>query len=86
MKINKNESRYNSVKIPYKRGCIDCINFIVRASVAVPEVHLLKLALKLLAFLYIYFGSLKYAIGAFERLRDVAYEDLDFNTVMFAFK
>jgi hypothetical protein len=46
----------------------------------------LKGALKLLAFLYIYFNKLYLAVATLENLRDVAKDDHDYTMVMFAYK
>jgi hypothetical protein len=62
------------------------LNFIVRASVSIPEVTILKAALKLLAYVYIYFKKLNFAVSTLERLRDVSNEDMDYQTVMYALK
>ena len=70
----------------YKKGCIDSLNLIIRASLIIPDVLLLKSSLKLLGFLYIFFNKIKFSIACFERLRDVADEDRDFLSVMFAYK
>lgn len=70
----------------YPRGAIDTANFLVRACIAVPEVELLKVSLKILACLYACFGDIKYCVGAWERLRDVAKEDMDWENVMLGFK
>lgn len=42
--------------------------------------------MKLLAFVYIYFSKQMLAVQTLERLRDVAGEDMDQRTVMFAWK
>ncbi len=73
-------------KAKYKKGVVEALNMIVRASLLVPEVNMLKASLKLLGFLYLFFNKIKYAVISFERLRDVADEDRDFITVMFAYK
>lgn len=80
------DKRYNEERQHYNRGCIDCANFIVRASLSVPDIPMLKIALRLLASLYIYFGETAFAVNTLERLRDVAVEDLDFLTVMWVYK
>ena len=73
-------------KNKFKKGCVDCVNLTIRASLAIPDLPLLKSALKLLGFLYIFFNKIKYAVSTFEKLRDVADEDVDFSNVMFAYK
>ena len=62
LRLNTGDTRYNAEKVSYKRGCIECLNFIVRASLSVPEVQLLKAALKLLSAVYIYFNELKLGV------------------------
>jgi len=86
LRLNTGDNRYNAEKVSYRRGCIECINFIIRATLSVGEVPLLKIALKLLASVYAYFNELKLAVQAYERLRDVSAEDRDFFMVMFAYK
>lgn len=84
LKLNTGDNRYNAEKVSYRRGCIECINFIIRATLSVGDISLLKIALKLLASVYAYFNELKLAVQAYERLRDVSAEDRDFIMVMFA--
>lgn len=86
LRLNTGDTRYNAERVSYKRGCIDCVNFIVRACVNVPDVNLLKCALKTLSFTYIYFGETGFAVQTLERLRDVAMEDQDLGSVIFAYK
>lgn len=74
------------VKAGHKRGCVDAANFLVRALLAVPEVTMLKQALKVLASVYYMLGQYRHAGKAYERLKDVAYEDLDYILVMWAYK
>ena len=62
LRLNTGDTRYNAEKVSYKRGCIECLNFIIRASLSVPEVQLLKAALKLLSAVYIYFNELKLGV------------------------
>lgn len=86
LRLNTGDNRYNAEKVSYRRGCIECINFIIRATLSVGEVHILKIALKLLASIYTFFSELKLAVQAYERLRDVSAEDRDYLMVMFAYK
>ena len=86
MRLNTGDTRYNAEKISYRRGCIECLNFIIRATLSVGDVPTLKLAIKLLASVYTYFSELRLAVQAYERLRDVCTEDQDFIMVMFAYK
>lgn len=87
LKINTGEQqRYNTEKLCFKRGVIESLNFIIRACVSIPEVAILKQALKLLAYVYMYFKKQNMAVSTLERLRDVSMEDLDYPTVMYALK
>lgn len=70
----------------FKRGSVDCLNFIAKTCLLIPDVFILKSTFKLLGFLYIFFNKMKFAITSFERLRDVADEDEDFLSIMFAYR
>lgn len=48
---------------------------IIRCSLSIPDVNLLKSSLRLLGFIYLFFNKFKFAVDTFERLRDVADED-----------
>lgn len=80
------QSAVKSFKNKYKKGCVDALNMIIRACLIIPDVYLLKSALKMLGFLYIFFNKMKFAVSCFEKLRDVADEDQDFQYVMFSYK
>ena len=59
---------------------------IIRACLIIPDMFILKSALKLLGHLYIFFNKMRFAVSTFERLRDVADEDQDVQYVMCAYK
>eukprot|EP00347_Sterkiella_histriomuscorum_P011790 403371089 len=80
------QAALKSFKNKYKKGSVDAINMIIRACLIIPDVFLLKSSLKLLGFLYIFLNKMKFAVSCFEKLRDVADEDQDFISVMFAYK
>jgi hypothetical protein len=65
---------------------VECLNFIIRACLSIPEIRLLKQALKILAYTYMYFQEIPFAVSTLERLRDVAVEDLDQACVIGAYK
>ena len=62
------------------------MNFIIRTCISLPQINILKISIKLLAFAYIYFDRNSQAVNTLERLRDVALEDQDYPLVMFAWK
>lgn len=66
---------YKCFKAKYKRGCVECLNTIVRSCLLVPDIFLLKSTFKLMGYVYLYFNKLNFAIQCFERLRDTADED-----------
>ncbi|CDW91079.1 histidine acid phosphatase family protein [Stylonychia lemnae] len=80
------QAAVKSFKNKYKKGSVDALNMVIRASLIIPDVYLLKSSLKMLGFLYIFFNKMKFAVSCFEKLRDVADEDQDFTYVMFAYK
>jgi len=69
------QAAVKSFKNKYKKGSVDALNMIIRACLIIPDVFLLKSALKMLGFLYIFFKKMKFAVSCFEKLRDVADED-----------
>ena len=69
------QASVKSFKNKYKKGSVDAMNMIIRACLIIPDVFLLKSALKMLGYLYIFFNKMKFAVSCFEKLRDVADED-----------
>jgi len=73
-------------KNKHKRGLTQSLNFIIRAALLVPNSSIVKSTFKILGSMYVFFGRFKDAILCYDRLRDVADEDGDYENVMFGYQ